>query len=318
MCTFGNLSDELLRKDISKMSMGFIPDLSTVSKNSLIEHLVTNCDNRYSKSKAKKIIAQFFRDVHRKFWEMALDNLRKYEDCGVDMYILGLGIKRVFFRLAYIAGDDPALHKFCGLYEGNATHSCIHCLYSLKKHGLFRQGMDIPKCNGAEINYNTRIAESAVLKSFNNIRLQPNERDALKYLKQNSIHNSLNVTANIPMGNCDANHMNSIFFTPADLLHTFDAGLFKCIDLWIITIIINISKLGGKYTFSPGLLDSRLISFRDFAKVPNITNTYFRKGICYISENKSNKEKGQTTGGAGGFRSVEYVTLALQLFIAVS
>jgi hypothetical protein len=320
MCTFGNLSDELLRKDISKLSVGFIPDLSNISKQSLIQHLVTNCDIKYSRKGAKEAINVFFRELHRHFWDMTLQNLTKYENTGVDMYILGLGIRRLFFRLAYIVGDDPALHKFCGVYEGNSNHSCLHCLYSLRKDGYFNEHSKIPKRNVAEIIQYQKIAELAIKKKINKETLQEYEKDAIKYLHKQSLHCFENITTYIPMGNCDGNTMNSIYNGPADLLHTFDAGLFKSLDLWIITIILNISKLGEeKYKFSPGLLDSRLISFRNYTKVPNITIAYFRKGICYIiSENKSNKEKSQTTGGAGGFRSVEYVSLALQLFIAVS
>ena len=41
ICTLGNFSDELQQKDISKMSLGFIPDLSTISKEAIMKHLVS-------------------------------------------------------------------------------------------------------------------------------------------------------------------------------------------------------------------------------------------------------------------------------------
>ena len=40
--SFGNCSDALQRKDISKYSVGFIPDLSLMSKDALLKHLMSN------------------------------------------------------------------------------------------------------------------------------------------------------------------------------------------------------------------------------------------------------------------------------------
>ena len=41
LCTSENLSDALMKKDISKISLGFIPDLSHLRKDTLIKHLVS-------------------------------------------------------------------------------------------------------------------------------------------------------------------------------------------------------------------------------------------------------------------------------------
>jgi hypothetical protein len=62
----------------------------------------------------------------------------------------------------------------------------------------------------------------------------------------------------------------------------------------------------------------RLASFKHSSKVLNVTLYYFKKGISFIMKYKGNKEQMQSTGGAGGFRSVEYVTLLIQIFMAVS
>ena len=87
-----------------------------------------------------------------------------------------------------------------------------------------------------------------------------------------------------------------------------------------MSTIVSISKLNktGKYLFATAILDMRLASFKHFSKVPNVSLYYFKKGISFIMKYKGNKEQMQSTGGAGGFRSVEYVTLLIQMFMAVS
>jgi hypothetical protein len=52
MCTFGIFSDELLKRDISKVSLGYINDLSDESKELLSRHLCTH--TAMSNDKAKK------------------------------------------------------------------------------------------------------------------------------------------------------------------------------------------------------------------------------------------------------------------------
>ena len=69
---------------------------------------------------------------------------------------------------------------------------------------------------------------------------------------------------------------------------------------------------------SQQLLDSRISSYCDWVKLKNVTTTYFRKGVTAVLANSSMKDKSQTTGGGGGYRSCEFVSLLLQLFFAVS
>jgi len=64
ICTFGNLGDKVLRKDISKISLGFIPDLSNISKDNLVKHLVCKCLN-FTRSSANKAITNFIKYVEK-------------------------------------------------------------------------------------------------------------------------------------------------------------------------------------------------------------------------------------------------------------
>ena len=173
-----------------------------------------------------------------------------------------------------------------------------------------------------EIKHHNNIAIAAIAHKYNGIRLNAEERFSLKWMKKNCLHVMEHCTTNIPMGcfGVNAADKNTIYNTPCDILHTFECGLFKNVILWIMSIIVQISKLNktGKYLFATGILDMRLASFRNFSKVPNVSLYYFRKGISFIMKSKGNKEQMQSTGGAGGFRSVEYVTLLIQMFMAVS
>jgi hypothetical protein len=118
------------------------------------------------------------------------------------------------------------------------------------------------------------------------------------------------------MGYTNKDVVNHIFNSPCDVLHTFAAGLIKNCILWVVCIVINLRKCKG-FEYSQGLLDSRIASFQDLPKMANMMNTYFKRGICYISGGKSKKEKDKSTGGAGGFRSTEYPTLLLQMYFAI-
>ena len=138
----------------------------------------------------------------------------------------------------------------------------------------------------------------------------------MEYLKNNCVHFLLNATSSVNMGLVDVNERNSLLFTPPDLLHTFMCGLFKNVTLWIITIISQISK-SKDFIFSQNMFDARISSFKDICKVSNVTISYFRKGICYLSKNKTKKEKSYSTGGAGGLRSCEFVCIVLQMFFAI-
>ena len=308
-----------MKKDISKVSIGFIPDLSSISKDSLVKHLV-NKGYKFTRSSANRAITNFMKYVENEFWCIVLESVKKFQDIGVNMHILGLGVRRVFFTIAYSCGDDPALHRFCNVFEGNAKRSCIRCQHS-SSDGIYNMYNVLLRDN-SEILHHNNIAISATLKKYNGIKLNVNGRLSIKWTKTNCLHVMEHCTNNLPMGcfGFNAIDANNIYSTSCDILHTFECGLFKNVLLWTMSIIVSVAKLNktGKYLFATGLLDMRLASFKHFSKVPNVTLYYFKKGISFIMKSKANKEKLQSTGGAGGFRSVEYVTLLIQMFMAVS
>jgi hypothetical protein len=311
--TLGNFSDDLQRRDISKMSIGFIPDISFISKELILKHLLEKTG--YSKTAAKEAIKTHKRLIEREYWDLCFSSIKKYAETGVHMYILGKGLCNVFPVLAYCVGDDPALHRYCGVYEGNALHSCIYCNYSVKDDGIYNPNQQRPR-QPDMIRQACSLARSGELKKAARQRLLQIEINAMEVLKARGLHNIPNATWGVPMGYVAPGVLNHVFRSPCDILHTFECGICKNVCLWTISLVLLISKV-PRYKFSAGMLDGRIACFKDLPKLPNVTQTYFLKGICFISSNKSAADKTKSTGGAGGFRSCEFVPLLIQLYFAI-
>ena len=122
--SLGNFSDALHRLDISKMSIGFLEEINPLSRKILIKHLLHRGNNFGKTSATNDAIKEFSRLLEREYWDMCFEPIRKYETSGVPMYILGRGVCNIFPRLAYCVGDDPALHRYCGIYEA-AKSPCM-------------------------------------------------------------------------------------------------------------------------------------------------------------------------------------------------
>jgi hypothetical protein len=311
--TLGNFTDDLQRRDVSKMSIGFIPDIGLISKELLLKHLVQKTG--HSKTSAIAAIKEHKRLIEREYWDLCFSSIKKYAERGLPMYILGKGLCTVFPVLAYCVGDDPALHRYCGVYEGNALHSCIYCKYSVKDDGIYDPNLQRPRQPDV-IAETIILARSGELKKAARQRLLQIEINAMEDMKGQGLHNIPNATLGVPMGFLSPGVRNHVYRSPCDILHTFECGICKNVSLWIISLVLLISKV-PRFKFSSGILDARVASFKDLPKLPNVTQTYFLKGICFISSNKSAADKTKSTGGAGGFRSCEFVPLLLQLYFAI-
>ena len=97
------------------------------------------------------------------------------------LYILGKGIQVVFPILAFSVGDDPAQHRYCGVYEGNALHTCIYCNYSVKNDGLFDPSRRILR-DAEAIRLACDVAHGGTVKKEMKRPLLQVERDAIASL----------------------------------------------------------------------------------------------------------------------------------------
>ena len=55
----GNYSDAQMRRDISKMSLGFLQDLGVTSSKILVEHIINHGQGFNSKAHAERAIKRF-------------------------------------------------------------------------------------------------------------------------------------------------------------------------------------------------------------------------------------------------------------------
>ena len=239
LISLGNFTDAFQRLDLSKMSVGFLQEIGTISKQVLVKHLVNR--SGHSKSSALRAIKDFGLYLEREFWDMCFASLKTYADTGVKMYILGRGIQTIFPVLAFCVGDDPALHRYCHVFEGNALHSCIYCKYSVKKDGLFNPDMQEVR-NEVEIRENALVAFSGARKRNTGVPLLHAEKVALAVLKDQGVYPLPNATTGVPMGFVSLARRNHVFRSPCDILHTLMCGLCKNVVLWVITIVMHVSK----------------------------------------------------------------------------
>ena len=203
--------------------------------------------------------------------------------------------------------------------SGNSNRSCLRCLHCQKEDGLY-------DCNHVQLRdvEATKLlcieGSAALRKKESGCPLLQAEINTLKALDHQSVHPVLNATFNVPMGFTDEHNSNHLYNTPPDLLHTFMCGLMKNVLLWVVAIILRLGVgRNGDLNFknSRSLLDSRMGYFKNLCKLPNVTTTYFKKGITFISGNKSNAAQASETGGAAGMRSSEFVMALLLLYFAV-
>ena len=301
--TCGNFSDELIRKNIAKFCLGFIPDItSTISVEALISHLM---ERGMSRTAAGKEVRWFNLHLEKEFWSMVTAPLKAASSRGAEMYVLGKGLITVYTFHPFSIGDDPAIHRQFGLYEGNSRFACVTCEYPLRA-GVFYNPDLHPRRDGNAIAEQCRNVNSGQLSD-------KEEKYVRKLLDNRCIMPFVNAFHHAFMG-----YNNHCFNNPQDLFHLFCAGIAKSLVLWILSVVDSISTTVDR-TFRniKGVLDARLKLMPQVPDMPHVNWTVFKKGLMHIMSNKSKKEKGHSTGSGGGYRSSEFITALLQLLFAV-
>jgi hypothetical protein len=312
MGTCANFDFELITKDIAKFSLGNIPEVSEVSKATLIQHLV---ENGFTETGAKKEIQTFTLLVEQSFWKEVVRPFRRASDNGAYMHILGLGLRVVFPLFTSPVGDDPALKRQCLVYEGHSNYPCIKCEYPLRGGVLYNP--DIHKNRNAnEIIADCKRAEDIINHSNKgrNKKVGNNTGNVIQKLQSKGIH---------PM--CNAFHEkdvmginSSIYDVTSDTFHVFLAGIMKTGTIAICTIVDCISfHVTKEYKNNNGIMDARLNLFWNVPKMKHLSWTVFRKGLSELATKKSKFKKKSHGGSGGGYRSSHFSCALLQLYFAV-
>ena len=141
-------------------------------------------------------------------------------------------------------------------------------------------------------------------------------KQILKKLLNQSIHPIAIGCNGVPMGFISEGVKNNVYISsPSDILHGFLAGIIRNIIIWTMNIIHNVARITK--TSIRGLIDSRVSSFRYLPKMPNMVNTYFRKGCSFINKGKNKSVTKRSTAGVPGLRSLEFISLILQMYLSV-
>jgi hypothetical protein len=304
----------LIRQPAAAFLIGYIPKVE-VPKEDIICHL--NQKVGISRSQAERAYFYFERCVDRFFWDIALDHVKKANKTGIYMRVLGKP-NHVLLVYPYIvghAGDEPGQKRLCGMYEGNTTHFCVHCMYS-SRGGFYNRAIHT-KRDPAVITALCNAAESGFLKKIratnHKAYLTRVESDACKHLELLCIHPFRNSFHSVPMG-----YQNSLFVSSYDLLHTIEGGVMKYIMFATMNILDRISSSDNKFKYAKGIFNTRL---RFFPKQPDclthVIPRSFAEGFIHVLSGKSAKQKGLSTNSMGRIRSHDYVTLLLYTYFII-
>jgi hypothetical protein len=114
-----------MNQAFAKCVISYLPNFNSHSRLVLLKRLVDKL--KISQSAAERNVRTFELYVERRFWEQLLKIINQYADRGVNLHVLGQGIKTFYPRIAFICGDDPSQHRISGLSEGMASYSCTFC-----------------------------------------------------------------------------------------------------------------------------------------------------------------------------------------------
>ena len=307
----GNCNNSLLRKDISKFIIGYIPFINNISKEMILNHLVTKCG--LSKTKANNSISMFNLQIERHFWNEVFKPINNCYRNGCLVHILGQGIKCIRTCVPFTVGDLPAQLQMRHFYNFNSRLPCLICNYSLIDQQPYDEEQ-VPYKNLNDLLDLAISAEPIYFKDIARVQLTPNEVHLLKQCNIKCIRPLISpFIGELEMG--IDNDMNNYI---VDLLHVFCSGIMKAVLLWIVIIIHEISKSEDKnFNKSIGVLDDRLVNFPMIPEVPHVNKCYFRKGLSFIVATKSKKERTLTTGSTGGFKSLDYVSALVQMYFVI-
>ena len=145
--------------------------------------------------------SQYFKlQYENKFWAEVVKNIKYGLNNGYNIHILGYGIRSIYSCIAYMIGDDPALHRALGFYEGNAKLCCMTCLFPSRCKDIYNPQVHV-KRNIVEIQDMVSNAASCISDKLSNKRkLSRIENEYLKKCKLNCIQPVVNPFHDAPMG----------------------------------------------------------------------------------------------------------------------
>ena len=330
MCTLGNFSDALQRRDCAKMVLGYIDSLGT-SETLMLRHLTKVM--KFSGTRAEAEIKEYKRQVMQMFYGIIEEHIHYGWVHGIKSPILGKpvdvpqgqddkedGCWTLYPCLMLIIGDDPAQNRTIGVYEGLPNHPCRCCTYRSGDLRPFTRDCGLWKLR-SEMNIPSIVQTAVNGKKRKYAGEQPTveEKEALATLKAMSVHAETNAFHREgSFGDVDGSDCYEM--SPTDLMHLFNAGLKKTLLTWLLVIIATIAKADPQFKDADSIFDSRFVDYGELPKLMHVQkHVTYPKGIMDLIKGKSKKDR-KADGGAsfgGQFRSSEFTNALLLAYLAI-
>ena len=229
----------------------------------------------YSKSRIEEEIVLFKAQVLMIARWRILSPLNIFKQCGVQLHVLGHGLKQVFPFVLCLSAVGLQQQINAGLRGGNCKHPCPNCMFNMKNPTM--ENYEYPGRDFARIQDLLYSAESV---SKATIIYSKNDKDMLKIIRQRySLLPFYNQLFDLDWG-----PGNNIFRcgTPADVLHTSLGGIVKMVCRWLILIIVRCAQIKREEHMYCDRFDSRIRDMAYHFKVYNIPNVPwepFRTGL---------------------------------------
>jgi len=326
ICTLGNFSQELITKDISKGTISYIPNLRDLHEDKIVKHLRKIYPTLDS---AKKAYRSFERHITRTVWDYIIKEINSWWQVGINMYVLGQGVKLFHPCVSFMVGDMPSQNDAAGIKNSaKVRYPCTFCLYDAWKAKKYSVRTDVQRTY-RDSNILEKVKKAEII--LNRVGDNMDGTMILPSDKEKKLLDRVNILCMVPMRNAfqDApmGYKGDIFnATPPCLLHVFCGGLMKTLTKFIISIVEGIcspkyitnlttNMTHGEYYNKHVLFNDRIDCFPYTTRMPHLNWTRFKGGI--LKHNCKPKQVLYATGSFGGFRSTSFISLLVQILYSL-
>ena len=307
--TLGNYSNSYFMTNQSKLILGYLPDINETIALNYLKNVLSMAE-----TVAKREVSYLKLRVQRAFWISALSSIRTAGESGVLMPILGLGTRRIYPVIPFSIGDEPAQKSHLTMYNSpSCLMACTLCTIPTGDgFKLYDDTLHL-KRNTENIRLAASLAEKYIRSKQKTEKLPSSFKEAAQYCQENSIHSIRNPFHEINMGELG----NSIYDSPPCFLHTFIGGPVTYAVYWTLIIVAELQVTSRNFRRAVSQADDFIRSFKMNVKWPHLPDQRFAKGLFYLVESMTFKDKEGISYRKGGFRTSDAVAMNMQLLLAL-
>ena len=103
----------------------------------------------------------------------------------------------------------------------------------------------------------------------------------------------------------------------SDELHSILGGVVKDCNKWCLRVGYEISLNDIHFKDAFTLFNSLICGFQNVPTVPHVEWTHFSKGLAYLVENESTKERKGDGGSGGGYKTSFGLPALIQIYFVI-